>query len=102
MVISQFLKEAIAKNIEAIGIVDSNSNPTLVIYPIPMNDDATKAIEYVLELMKQAIIQGQKKTEIRKKEAVEIKDAKSKKPKTAKKTPRKKNKSLKKKKVEKK
>src|SRR3989338_2540068 len=36
------LQEAIAKNIEAIGIVDSNSNPTLVIYPIPINDAKSK------------------------------------------------------------
>jgi small subunit ribosomal protein S2 len=50
------LKEAKAKNVETIGIVDSNSDPTLVDYPIPMNDDATKALDYVLDLVKEALI----------------------------------------------
>jgi len=41
-----------------IAVVDSNSDPTSVDYPIPMNDDATKAVDYVLELFKEAIIEG--------------------------------------------
>ena len=52
------VKEANEKGVEVIGIVDSNSDPTLVDYPIPMNDDASKAVEYVLELMKEAILTG--------------------------------------------
>jgi len=55
------VKEAIVKGVEVVGIVDSNSDPTLVDYPIPMNDDATRAIEYVLDLMKEAILEGKKK-----------------------------------------
>ncbi len=55
------LKEANEKGIETIGVVDSNSDPTLVDYPIPMNDDASKALEYVLLLMKEAILEGKKK-----------------------------------------
>jgi len=50
--------EAKGKEIQVIGIVDSNSDPDLVDFPIPMNDDATHALEYVLELMKEAIIKG--------------------------------------------
>lgn len=41
--------------IKTIGLVDSNANPNLVDYPIPMNDDASKAIEYVLDLMQEAL-----------------------------------------------
>lgn len=54
------VKEAIKANIETVGIVDSNADPNLVDYPIPMNDDASKALEYVLELVKAAILEGQK------------------------------------------
>lgn len=41
--------------IKIIGIVDSNSDPTLIDYPIPMNDDAGKALDYVLDLFKGAL-----------------------------------------------
>jgi small subunit ribosomal protein S2 len=54
------VKEATIKGVETIGIVDSNSDPTDVDHPIPMNDDAGKAVEYVLELMGMAIIEGKK------------------------------------------
>ena len=56
------VKEANFKGIETIAIVDTNCDPTLVDYPIPMNDDAKKALEYVLDLMKEAIIEGKGKT----------------------------------------
>ena len=52
------VKEAKMVGIKIVGIVDSNSDPSVVDYPIPMNDDATKAIEYVLELMKEAVLEG--------------------------------------------
>lgn len=55
------VKEAKMVGIEVVGIVDSNSDPTVVDYPIPMNDDATKALEYVLELMGEAIKNGKTK-----------------------------------------
>ncbi len=54
------VKEAIKAKVETVGIVDSNADPTLIDYPIPMNDDASKALEYVLELVKAAILEGQK------------------------------------------
>lgn len=53
------IKEASRKKIPVVGIVDTNSDPSLVDYPIPMNDDATKALELVLEYIKQAIKEGQ-------------------------------------------
>jgi len=59
---STAVKEALAKEVTTIAIVDSNSDPTKITYPIPMNDDATKAIEYVLDLFKEAIIEGKKKS----------------------------------------
>jgi len=50
--------EANEKKVPVIGIVDSNSDPDLVDYPIPMNDDASKALEYILNLVGQAIKEG--------------------------------------------
>jgi small subunit ribosomal protein S2 len=52
------VKEAEYTGIETIGVVDSNSNPEAVDWPIPMNDDATRALEYVLDLIKEAIMEG--------------------------------------------
>ncbi|HLE48478.1 MAG TPA: 30S ribosomal protein S2 [Patescibacteria group bacterium] len=54
------VREASVKGVETIGIVDTNSDPNLVDYPIPMNDDAKKAIEYVLDLVSAAIKEGKK------------------------------------------
>lgn len=55
--------EAKSKNIPVVGIVDSNSDPDILDYPIPMNDDASKALEYVLDLVGQAIKEGKVKGE---------------------------------------
>jgi small subunit ribosomal protein S2 len=52
------IKEAQKKGITTIAIVDSNCDPTQVDYPIPMNDDATQALDYVLSLMQEAILKG--------------------------------------------
>lgn len=60
--------EANEKKVPVVGIVDSNSDPDLVDYPIPMNDDASKALEYVLDLVKEAIIEGKKKIKTEKPE----------------------------------
>ncbi len=52
---SSAVREANAKKVKVVGIVDSNSDPTEVDYPIPMNDDASKALEYVLDLVMQTL-----------------------------------------------
>ena len=44
--------------VPVIGIVDSNGDPDIIDYPIPMNDDATAAVSFVLDLMKEAIHAG--------------------------------------------
>lgn len=63
------VREALALGVATIGIIDSNSDPTQVDYPIPMNDDANKALDYVLDLMKDAIL-GKESKEDKKGEAV--------------------------------
>ena len=54
------IREAVKSKVKIIGIVDSNSDPTDIDYPIPMNDDASKALIYVLDLVKEGILEGKK------------------------------------------
>ena len=49
------VKEAIKLGVKIVGVVDTNSDPTMVDYPIPMNDDAKKSVEYVISLVKEAL-----------------------------------------------
>ncbi len=51
------IHEASTKGVPIVGIVDSNSDPDPIDYPIPMNDDASKALEYILDLIAKAISQ---------------------------------------------
>ena len=52
------VREGTNKNLPIFGLVDSNGNPDPIKYPVPMNDDATKAIEIVVKLFGQAIAAG--------------------------------------------
>jgi small subunit ribosomal protein S2 len=49
------LTEAQKSRVPIIGVVDSNSNPDGIDYPIPCNDDATQAIELVVDYVAEAI-----------------------------------------------
>ena len=50
--------EARRLNIPTFAIVDTNSNPNLVDYPIPANDDAAKSIALVMDIVVAAIQEG--------------------------------------------
>jgi small subunit ribosomal protein S2 len=50
--------EAKRMNIPSIGLVDTNSDPTQLAYPIPGNDDATKSIRIVIDAVVAAIQSG--------------------------------------------
>lgn len=50
--------EARKLNIPTFAMVDTNSDPTKVDFPIPANDDATKSIELILDVMVKAINEG--------------------------------------------
>lgn len=50
--------EAKKLNIPTFAIVDTNSNPTAVDFPIPANDDAAKAIDKLLEVVTKSVIEG--------------------------------------------
>jgi small subunit ribosomal protein S2 len=50
--------EARKLNIPTFAMVDTNSDPSLVDFPIPANDDATKSIELIVDVMIAAINEG--------------------------------------------
>jgi small subunit ribosomal protein S2 len=52
------VREAKKLGIPVVALVDTNADPTPINYPIPSNDDATKAINLILEYVKQAIEEG--------------------------------------------
>lgn len=54
------IKEANVLNIPVIAVVDSNSNPDGVDYPIPGNDDATRSISLYCRLVSESILDGLK------------------------------------------
>jgi len=56
------VREAKTGKVTIVGIVDTNSDPDSIDYPIPMNDDASKALEYVLNLFKEAVLAGKPKS----------------------------------------
>ncbi len=52
------LAEARKLSIPTFAIVDTNSDPSLVDFPIPANDDAAKSIALILDVMVKAIEEG--------------------------------------------
>jgi len=54
------VKEASKLNIPIVAIVDTNSDPTKINFPIPGNDDARRAINLYCELIKKTILDAQK------------------------------------------
>ena len=54
------VKEAIKLNIPIVAIIDTNSDPSGINFPIPGNDDARRAINLYCELAKQTILNAQK------------------------------------------
>lgn len=52
------VREAKRVGIPAIGIADTNSDPTLLSHPIPANDDATKSIRIIMDTVLEAVQRG--------------------------------------------
>ncbi len=52
------IHEARVLNIPIIGMVDTNSDPDVVDYVIPSNDDATRAVALIADIMANAVIEG--------------------------------------------
>ena len=54
------IKEAIKLNIPIVAILDTISDPTVIDYPIPGNDDARRAINLYCDLLKDTILSAKK------------------------------------------
>lgn len=52
------LTEARAKNVPIIAVCDTNTNPDGINYIMPSNDDATKTIKLLLNIIKETILEG--------------------------------------------
>ena len=55
------IAEANRLNIPVVALVDSNSDPSLLNYPIPGNDDSTKSIRIIVDVILDAIQAGASK-----------------------------------------
>jgi small subunit ribosomal protein S2 len=78
------VREARKLGIPVVGLVDTNADPSMVNYPIPCNDDATKTINLVLDYVQQAIEggKGKVKAAVDKTEETKPEEPKVEKPKT--------------------
>ena len=52
------VSEAIRLGIPTFGLVDTNSDPTNIDFPIPGNDDASKSVQLIASEIANAIIEG--------------------------------------------
>ena len=52
------VQEAKKLGIPVVAVLDSNSNPDGIVYPVPGNDDAARAITLYCELVARAVIDG--------------------------------------------
>ena len=53
------VEEALKMGIPVYGLVDTNSNPKNLTNFVPINDDSSKTIKFVLDLLSEAVIDGQ-------------------------------------------
>jgi len=64
------LAEAKKIGLRTIGVVDTNSDPTIIDFPIPANDDAAKSValitEYITNAIKEGLAEGKQAKEARK------------------------------------
>ncbi len=54
------IKESVKLNIPIIAVLDTNSNPDGINYPIPGNDDARRSIDLYCNLIKETILNAKK------------------------------------------
>ncbi len=78
------VREATRLNIPVFAIVDTNSNPNMVDFPIPANDDASKSIDLIVSYLAEAIEEGLSERKLEKEKETSAKDKKVKDAKDAK------------------
>lgn len=57
------IREAIGMNVKSVGITDTNSDPTVIDYPIPANDDAVGSLKLITQYILDAWKEGKKQQE---------------------------------------
>ena len=66
------LKESVKLGIRSFAVTDTNTNPNNVNFPIPGNDDASKSIAYIVDIVSKAIAEGlEERAEEQNKKALE-------------------------------
>ncbi|MCX5696636.1 MAG: 30S ribosomal protein S2 [Candidatus Omnitrophica bacterium] len=55
------VREAKRLSIPVVGLIDTNSDPDLIAFPVPGNDDATKSIKMITSLIADCVIEGRKR-----------------------------------------
>ncbi|MFA5393305.1 MAG: 30S ribosomal protein S2 [Candidatus Ratteibacteria bacterium] len=68
------IREAKKMGMQVVGVVDTNSNPILLDYPIPANDDGIKGLRLLLAELGAAIQSGQEAKALLNKEAAKKKE----------------------------
>ena len=68
------IKEAKRLEIPVVSIVDSNTNPKKVDYPIPANDDSMRTIQLIISTLADSVIEARGKSSDDKIDSVQVKD----------------------------
>ena len=68
------IKEAKRLDIPVVSIVDSNTNPKKVDYPIPANDDSMRTIQLIVSTLADSVIEARGKSFDDKTDSVQVKD----------------------------
>ncbi len=70
------VREAKRLNIPVFAMVDTNSDPNIVDFPIPANDDASKSISLIIDTVCAAINEGLEERKLEKDKEAKAKDSK--------------------------
>lgn len=81
--------------VPVVGIVDSNGDADVIDYPIPMNDDASQAVTYILDLVKETLSEKAPVKVVKSEKAKAPKTEKTEKPEKVEKAPKKAKKAVK-------
>lgn len=70
------VREAKRLTIPVFGMVDTNSDPTAIDFPIPANDDASKSIALIVDILVNAVQEGLEERKMEKEKEASAKDKK--------------------------
>lgn len=70
------VREAIRLSIPVFAMVDTNSDPNIVDFAIPANDDASKSISLIINILCEAITEGLNERKLEREKEIAVKDKK--------------------------